>query len=143
MVVAAVLAWLFAGISTLLFLMIVAMLMFAQDPLVEAMRADPRFDDLNVSVDDLLAAVWVVSAIAIFWSVSAVILAVLAFRRVGWARIGLVVSASMTVLVSLGGMGGCCLRREFGSAAPQDVTPHPAQGSSIVPRHYPAPPPPR
>ena len=100
--VAAALTWFFAGISALLFLMVVAMLMFGQDALVEALRADARFDELDVSVDDLLAAVWVVSAIAIFWSVCAVILAVLAFRRVGWARYGLVVSAAMTVLFSLG-----------------------------------------
>lgn len=102
--VAAALTWFFAGISALLFLMIVAMLMFGQDALVEALRADARFDELDVSVDDLLAAVWVVSAIAIFWSVCAVILAVLVFRRVGWARYGLVVSAAMTVLLSLGGL---------------------------------------
>jgi hypothetical protein len=103
-VVAAALTWLFAGITALVFLLIVAMLMFGQDALVEALRADARFDELNVSVDDLLAVVWVVSAIAIFWSVCALILAVLAFRRVGWARIGLVVSAAMTMLFSLGGL---------------------------------------
>jgi phosphatidylglycerophosphatase A len=103
-VVAAALTWLFAGITALLFLMVVAMLMFGQDALVEALRSDARFDELNVSVDDLLAAVWVVSAVAIFWSVCAVILAVLAFRRVGWARIGLVVSAAMTMLFSLGAL---------------------------------------
>lgn len=102
--VAAALTWFFAGISALLFLMVVAMLMFGQDALVEALRADARFDELDVSVDDLLAAVWVVSAIAIFWSVCAVVLAVLVFRRVGWARYGLVVSAVMTVLFSLGGL---------------------------------------
>lgn len=102
--VAAALTWFFAGVSALLFLMVVAMLMFGQDALVEALRADARFDELDVSVDDLLAAVWVVSAIAIFWSFCAVILAVLVFRRVGWARYGLVVSAAMTVLFSLGGL---------------------------------------
>jgi hypothetical protein len=103
-VVAAALTWLFAGITALMFLLVVAMLMFGQDALVEALRSDARFDELNVSVDDLLAVVWVVSAVAIFWSVCAVILAVLAFRRVGWARIGLVVSAAMTMLFSLGAL---------------------------------------
>lgn len=107
--VAAALTWFFAGISALLFLLIVGMLMFGQDVLVEAMRADQRFDELGVSVDDLLAAVWVVSAIAIFWSVSAVVLAVLAFKRVGWARVALAVSAGMTLLVSIGGLPGSLL----------------------------------
>jgi hypothetical protein len=99
--IAAAMTWFFAGVAALMFVLVVLMLMFAQDTLVEAMRADARFDDLNVSVDDLLAAVWVVSAVAVFWSVAALALAVLAFRRIGWARILLAVSAGMTCLVSL------------------------------------------
>jgi hypothetical protein len=99
--IAAVITWFFAGLAALMFLLVVLMLMFAQDTLVEAMRSDARFDDLNVSVDDLLAAVWVVSAVAVFWSVAALALAFLAFRRLGWARILLAVSAGMTCLVSL------------------------------------------
>jgi hypothetical protein len=104
--VAATLTWLFAGLTTLVFLLVVAMLMFGQDVLVEAMRADARFDGLNVSVDDLLAALWVASAIALFWSVSALALAVLAFRRVGWARILLAASAAMAALVCLFALPG-------------------------------------
>lgn len=102
--VAAAITWFFAGVSTLMFLLVVLMLMVGQDALVEALRADARFDELDMSVDDLLAAVWVVSAVAIFWSVSAVALAVLAFRRVGWARVALAVSAVMTVLFSVGAL---------------------------------------
>lgn len=105
--VAAAITWLFAGLTTLAFLLVVAMLMFGQDALVEAMRADPRFDQLNMSVNDLLAVAWVASAIALFWSVSAIALAVLAFRRVGWARILLAVSAAMAALLGLGaGLSG-------------------------------------
>jgi hypothetical protein len=99
--IAAGITWFFAGVAAVMFLLVVLMLMFAQDALVEAMRSDARFDDLNVSVDDLLAAVWVVSAVAVFWSVAALALAFLAFRRLGWARILLAVSAGMTCLVSL------------------------------------------
>ncbi len=99
--IAAALTWFFAGVAAIMFVLVVLMLMFAQDALVEAMRADARFDDLNVSVDDLLAAVWVVSAVAVFWSVAALALAFLAFRRLGWARVLLAVSAGMTCLVSL------------------------------------------
>lgn len=102
--IAAALTWLFAGLTTLVFLLVVAMLMFGQDALVEALRADARFDELNVSVDDLLAVVWVASAIALFWSVSALALAVLAFRRVGWARILLAASAAMAALLCLFGL---------------------------------------
>jgi hypothetical protein len=100
-IVATALTWLFAGLTTFLFSIIVLMLMFGQDALVEAVRANPQFDEMNVSMDDLLAVLWVASAIAIFWSLSAVILAVLAFRRIGWARIALGVSAAITALMSI------------------------------------------
>ncbi|MGZ5416789.1 MAG: hypothetical protein ACXWDI_06395 [Nocardioides sp.] len=100
-IVATAITWLFAGLTTFLFSIIVLMLMFGQDVLVEATRANAQFDEMNVSMDDLLAALWVASSIAIFWSLSAVILAVLAFRRVGWARIVLAVSAAITALVSI------------------------------------------
>jgi hypothetical protein len=100
-VVAAAVTWLCAGVAALMFALVIGMLMFAQAPLVEAIRADARFGEAGVSVDDLLAAAWVVSAIAIFWSVSALALAVLAFRRLGWARVLLAVSAGMTVLFGL------------------------------------------
>ncbi len=106
-IVATAITWLFAGLSTFVFLIVVLMLMFGQDALVEAIRADARFDEMNVSMDDLLAALWVGSSIAIFWSLSAIILAVLAFRRIGWARIVLAVSAAITALVSIGaGLAG-------------------------------------
>ena len=100
-IVAAAITWLFAGLTAFMFTIVVLMLMFGQDALVDAIRADARFDDLNISIDDLLAGLWVVSAVAIFWSLSAIALAVLAFRRVGWARILLAVSAAITALVSI------------------------------------------
>jgi hypothetical protein len=99
--VAAVLTWVFAGGTAMVYLLVVAMLMFARQPLVDALQADPQFDTLPMSTDDLLAVLWVMSAISIFWSLSAVALAALAFRRIGWARIGLVISAAAAMLVSL------------------------------------------
>lgn len=98
---AAVLTWIFSGLITLVYLLVVVMLMAARQPLVDAIQADPQFESLPMSTDDLLAVLWVMSAVSIFWSVSAFALAVLVFRRVGWARIALVVSAAAAMLVSL------------------------------------------
>jgi hypothetical protein len=98
---AAVLTWVFSGLTTLAYLLVVVMLMAARQPLVDAIQADPQFESLPMSTDDLLAVLWVMSAVSIFWSVSAFTLAVLVFRRVGWARIALVVSAAAAMLVSL------------------------------------------
>ena len=98
---AAVLTWIFSGLTTLAYLLVVVMLMAARQPLVDAIQADPQFDSLPMSTDDLLAVLWVMSAVSIFWSVSAFALAVLVFRRVGWARVALVVSAASAMLVSL------------------------------------------
>lgn len=98
---AAALTWVFSGLTTLVYLLVVVMLMAARQPLVDAIQADPQFESLPMSTDDLLAVLWVLSAVSIFWSVSAFALAVLVFRRVGWARIVLVVSAAAAMLVSL------------------------------------------
>ncbi len=98
---AAALTWVFSGLTALVYLLIVVMLMTARQPLVDAIQADPQFDSLPMSTDDLLAVLWVMSAVSIFWSVSAFTLAVLVYRRVGWARVALVVSAAAAMLVSL------------------------------------------
>jgi len=60
-------------------------------------------DDANLTVtrDQVLAVTWTVVGIALFWCLAAAVLAVLAFRRSRGGRIGLAVSAAMTVLVSL------------------------------------------
>lgn len=101
--VAATITWLFAGGTALVYLLVVAMMMFAQDSLLEVVRNDSRLQELSISTGNLLATLWVMSAVAIFWGVSAVILAVLAFRRQSWARYALVFSAAMAALASLGG----------------------------------------
>lgn len=98
---AAILTWVFSGLTTLVYLLVVVMLMAARQPLVDAIQADPQFESLPMSTDDLLAVLWLMSAVSIFWSVSAFALAILVFRRVGWARVALVVSAAAAMLVSL------------------------------------------
>ena len=158
-IVATAITWFFAGLTTFFFLIVVLMLMFGQDALVEAIRADARFGETNASVDDLLAVLWVVSSIALFWSLSAVILAVLAFRRLGWARILIAVSAATTALVSISGKWAGLLMvipaaatvallfsrgaNDWYSRKPRNFPPPPAGsgGGSAPQQQHPQPPP--
>ncbi len=98
--IAAWLTWVMAGLTLLVYGIIVLVLLAARDELLAALRAEPQFQALDIASDDLIAVLWVVSAIFIVWCLSAIVLAVLAFRRVNWARIVLVVSASVAALFS-------------------------------------------
>jgi hypothetical protein len=65
------------------------------------LRADPNFEQLDAPTDQIVAALWLLGAIALIWGVVAMVLAWFAYRRANWARITLVVSAGMTALFSL------------------------------------------
>jgi hypothetical protein len=100
-VAAAVITWVCAGLVGLSFGLLVLMLLVSQDTLLEAVRQNPDVDQLGLSGADMLSALWVSGAVALFWCLAAVVLAVLAFRRVTWAWALLVASAVMTTLVGL------------------------------------------
>ncbi|CAN5148717.1 hypothetical protein BH18ACT9_BH18ACT9_18290 [soil metagenome] len=95
---AAVLTWVMSGGIALVFAGIVAMLMLGREALLEAVAQNP--EGANLSTQDLLAGLWVLSAICLVWSLGAIVLAVLAFRRLNWARITLVVSAAVAGLLA-------------------------------------------
>ena len=96
--VAAWLTWVFCSLSTFAFLIVVAEVLAARDQLLDALHSNPA---LPATWDDrdVLAALWIASAVGIFWSLAAIALAVLAFRRVQIARVTLVVSAVLAGLV--------------------------------------------
>ncbi|MGZ4503497.1 MAG: hypothetical protein ACXVW3_06370 [Nocardioidaceae bacterium] len=98
---AAVLTWLFAGITAFGGVITVAMLMTAQDQFVTDLRRNPSVANLHLATSDLLGLLWVTVAVTIFWCLCAMVLAVLAFRGVAWARVPLAVSAGMAGVVSL------------------------------------------
>ncbi|MGH8967346.1 MAG: hypothetical protein ACRDXB_18745 [Actinomycetes bacterium] len=99
--VAAWLTWVFAGLTGLLYGVIVLMLLVAKDPLLEALQREPGIQDLDISTDNIIAALWAVSAVLIFWCLCAVVLAVFAYRRANWARIALVVSSVFSAILAL------------------------------------------
>jgi len=99
--IAAWLTWIFAGLTALVYVLIVFMLLVAQEQLLNALEQEPSFQDMNIEPDTLIAVLWVMSAVLIFWCLVAIVLGILAFRRVNWARITLVVSAAVATLFSL------------------------------------------
>jgi hypothetical protein len=100
--VAAWLTWIFSALTALGLLSVVGAVLTARDRVVSLLNAMPEFQNSQLTTNQVLAAVWVMCAIGLFWCLAAIVLAVLAYRRMNWARITLVVSASVTALFSLG-----------------------------------------
>jgi uncharacterized membrane protein YhaH (DUF805 family) len=98
-VAAVVLAWLFSVVALLLFGLLVVLMIADQPRLLDVMRQDPAL--ANTSQSTLLSVVWVLSAVCIFWSLAAIVLAGLTLRGYNWARLLLAVSAAVSALVSV------------------------------------------
>ncbi len=99
--VATWLTWIFSSLVAGAFLLIVLTLLLQRDQLLAEMQKNAAISDLGASSQQILGFLWVLSAVSIFWALSAMALAVLAFRRVSSARIALVVSAGLAGVVSL------------------------------------------
>lgn len=97
--VATLMTWLCSGVVLFMFGIVLAMLLFSQDTLISAARQNPAIQEYGLSTADLLSAFWVTVAIFMFWSLAAIVLAILAFRRVTFGWVLLVVSAVMSALV--------------------------------------------
>jgi hypothetical protein len=83
---------------------VVLVMLAARSEFLEALQRDPTIAARGWSSREILGGLWVISAVAIVWSLAAMALAVLAFRRVNAGRIGLVVSAALS-----GAVGVCLL----------------------------------
>jgi hypothetical protein len=98
---AAVLTWIFAGLTAALYLLLVLLLIVDADQLLTALEQEPALAEMNIDRDTVVAALWVVSAVLIFWCFAAAVLAFFALRRANWARYTLVVSAVFSAIFSL------------------------------------------
>jgi hypothetical protein len=67
----------------------------------EVERQQPNLDMQGLSEAELAMGTFVATAFIVVWCAVAVVLAVLAFRRIAWARIALVVSAAVAGLMLL------------------------------------------
>ena len=98
---AIVLTWIVTPLVMFVFGLVVLMLLVARDTLLEAVRQTPELEASGYTTDELMAGLWVASALLLFWCLVACVLAFFAFRRQSWARGFLVGSAVMAALVSL------------------------------------------
>jgi hypothetical protein len=92
---ACVLTWVFSGLAA--FVMGISALVMATSPdLVfdELYRQNPDLAEQGVSERTIQVATYVTASVTVLWSVAASVIAVLVLRRVRWARVALLVSAS-------------------------------------------------
>ncbi|WP_148573691.1 hypothetical protein [Nocardioides caldifontis] len=100
---AAVLTWAGAGVTAGLAALTGIVVAVAPDAVVDEfdrISADSGAD-LSLTRQEVLATAWVSVAILLVWSLIAILLAVLAFRRSNVGRVLLTISAAMTALLSL------------------------------------------
>lgn len=98
---AAWLTWIFSGLTVVTFVLVLVVMVAARGRFVEALRSDPQVSDLNLSANDIMAGLWVLGVVVLLWCLISMVLAFLAWRRVGWARVTLAVSAGVAAVISL------------------------------------------
>ena len=100
-VLACLLTWLLCGLVAAFLLILAALLTADTAALVQELQRNPRVADAGLTDGQVIGTLWLVAAIGITWSLSAIALAVLAYRRVEAGRVGLVVSAVLAAIVGL------------------------------------------
>lgn len=102
---ACVVTWACAGLVAVL--MAVSIAVLAASPhlvLDELHRQNPDLAAQGVTDSMVLGGTYVLGGVVILWSLLAGVLALLTFRRVNWARVALVVSASLAAFLCLLGL---------------------------------------
>ncbi len=93
---ACALTWVFAGLAVVVMAASIAVLVASPDLVFdEVRRQNPDLAAQGVSDHLVVQLTYVLGAVIILWSLAAMVLAGLAFRGVAWARVPLVVSASL------------------------------------------------
>ncbi len=100
-VLACLLTWLLCGLVATFLLLLAGLLTADTAALVQELQHNPRVADAGLTDGQVIGTLWLVAAIGITWSLSAMALAVLAYRRVEAGRVGLVVSAVLAGVVGL------------------------------------------
>lgn len=99
--IAAALTWLGAGAVTAAMLLLALLLATQGELFIEELDRAAEGSQVPLNRDDVLAAGWGITLFFGVWSLIAIVLALLAFRRNNAARIALAVSAVMAALLSL------------------------------------------
>jgi len=99
---ACLLTWVFAGLALLVMGLSITMLATSPGLVFDELhRQNPDLASQGVSDATLRTMTFVVGGVVIAWSLAALVVAVLALRRVVWARTALVVSASASLALLL------------------------------------------
>jgi hypothetical protein len=102
LIAACVLVWASTALVSGLMLLFSIVMAVARDELFDEIhKQQPDFDMKGMSESELASATFVMTAIIVVWCVVAAVLAVLAFRGQGWARVGLAVCTGGTGLLVL------------------------------------------
>ena len=103
-VTACVITWVCCAFTALLSILLVAVLAVDADGLfAEMQRQNPDLTDQGVSDATLQSATWATGIVCLVWALVSGALAVLAFQRMRWAAVALVVSAGVVALFCLVG----------------------------------------
>jgi hypothetical protein len=97
---ACVLTWVFSSLTALGYAAVLLVLAVDKDRLVEEMMKSPGWQK-SFDVDTVTTVAAVAAAVFVIWSLAAIVLAALAWRRVRWAWVLLLVSAWLAGLLSV------------------------------------------
>jgi hypothetical protein len=97
---ACILTWIFSSITALGYAAVLVVLAVDKERLVDELKKSPGWDS-SFDTDTVTTFVAVAAVAFIVWSLSAIVLAVLTWRRVRWAWLVLLASASIAGLVSV------------------------------------------
>lgn len=102
LVAACTIVWASCTIVTGFMLLFSLIMAVARDEFfAEVERQQPGFDRQGMTEAELATGTYVVTAIVVLWCSAAMVLAVLAFRGVAWARVALLVCTGVACLVLL------------------------------------------
>ncbi len=99
--IACVLTWVFSGVVAMLYAAMLVLLLAAPDRLVDMVVATPEWGRSNLDADLLLPVLWIGVLMFLGWTLGACVLAWFAWRRHGWARWLLAISAAATIVAGL------------------------------------------
>jgi hypothetical protein len=101
-IAACVVVWVFSTLAVVVMSASALVVAASPDVLIDEMyRQNPDLAAQAMTERSLQLLTYVTAGIVVVWALSAIVLAVLVFRRSSWARVGLLASA--------GGAGGMCL----------------------------------
>ncbi len=103
LITACVIVWVSCALVSGFMVLLSLVMAIARDDLFDEMeRQQPNFDMQGMSEAELATATYAATAFVVVWCLAATVLAVLAIRRLQWARTALVVCAGLSGLLLLG-----------------------------------------